>query len=194
MHVKASSVLEGLILLFLISIHFHTHWYAFSYNCWYFKTIRQLEEIKPVGGNTQVHHYIGYVKSCTAVRKSFKVEENIWNMVMILWHMDMRNCIKLLWWQMFEWLDEAVCICRSIFVITLQSYFRDLTDFGSLVTHMEESDHILWNINKWMHYVGSVNKCENRTWNLLTLIINSFQRIHLQSVCLRKFQIKFFVF
>lgn len=65
-------------------------------------------------------------------------------------------------------MDEAVCIGRNIFVITVQSYFRDLTNIGSLVTNMEESNHILWN-NERLHYVRSVNKCENRTWNVLRL-------------------------
>lgn len=111
---KAFSVWQGLILLFPLSIHFYTHWYAFSYNHWYFKTIRQLEEIKPVGGNTQIHHCIGYVKSPTASRKSFKVAGIIWDMMM-LWHMDIHNSIKSFWCQMLEWLAGAVCICRSIF-------------------------------------------------------------------------------
>lgn len=66
-------------------------------------------------------------------------------------------------------MDEAVSICWSIFVITVQSYFRDLTNTGSLVTNMEESNHILWNINERLHYVRSVNKCKNRTWNVLHL-------------------------
>jgi len=40
-------------------------------------TLSQLKAGQPVGGNTQVQHCIGYVKSCTAVRKSCKVEEII---------------------------------------------------------------------------------------------------------------------
>lgn len=160
MHVKASSVLHGRAVRLIL---------GFRINHWYFKTIRQLEEIKPVGGNTQIYHCIGYVKSCTAVRKSCKVEEIIWNMVMILSHMDVHHCLKLFWCQMFGWLDEAVCICRSIFVITVQSYFRDLTNLGSLVIHIEESNHVLWNINEWLYYVRSVNKCKNRTLKHLSL-------------------------